>query len=378
MPNNFFKLGISGGSARAFILLFNALVWLFMTTTMINNILNEVTTISSVQTFLVWTIYYAALITAIIIGAFLSTKINRMILIQFWIMLGVITALIPIIVNNFTLELVYITCGFWGISFGLGMPSCLAYFTDSTNVEKRGRTGGIILLTTNITASILMILLGETNLMVNTIVFTLWRTTALLGFVVRSIKGEDVIEKKKNTKFISILVDKSFLLYFVAWFMFCFIDRFEMPIINLIMQDLPYNSIINIMGPIIGSISALVAGLLSDQIGRKRVVLFGFATLGIAYAIIGLAPDFHLSKIIYEIIDSTSTGILWLIFLLIIWGDLSKNSASEKYYAIGAIPFFLTSLVSKYIILLTDEYIAAISAFSLASIFLFVAVLPLL
>jgi MFS family permease len=131
------------------------------------------------------------------------------------------------------------------------------------------------------------------------------------------------------------------------------------------------------LGPIIGSFSALTAGLLSDRIGRKRVVLYGFITLGIAYAIIGTIPAVSLSWYFYLVIDSIATGILWVTFILILWGDLSRSRASEKYYVIGGIPYFLSSIIQ----LLSTSYIMPIpplSAFSLASFFLFLAVLPLL
>jgi MFS family permease len=128
---------------------------------------------------------------------------------------------------------------------------------------------------------------------------------------------------------------------------------------------------------IIGSISAVIGGFLADNIGRKRVVVYGFILLGIAYGIIGIAPGMLLSKYLYLALDGFAAGILWVTCILILWGDLSQSGTREKYYVIGNIPFFLTNLVPIFL----SSYIALIpvyATFSIASFFLFLAVLPLM
>jgi hypothetical protein len=99
--------------------------------------------------------------------------------------------------------------------------------------------------------------------------------------------------------------------------------------------------------------------------------------LGIAYAIISIVPATIVSWYFYLIVVSISTGILWVVFFLIVWGDLSQHGTREKYYVIGAIPLYLTNIIQ----LLSTPYITLIpeiSVFSLASFFLFLAVMPLL
>jgi MFS family permease len=157
--------------------------------------------------------------------------------------------------------------------------------------------------------------------------------------------------------------------------MFCLIDRFEQPILKNFFGD--FHFFIVTIGPLIASFSALIAGLLSDEIGRKLVVLCGFATLGIGYGIIGLAPATMISWYFFLIVGSISTGILWVTFWLILWGDLSRSGAGEKYYAIGEAPYFFTFII-RVLPAPQVTMIPATSAFSLASFFLFLAVLPLL
>jgi MFS family permease len=121
----------------------------------------------------------------------------------------------------------------------------------------------------------------------------------------------------------------------------------------------------------------LIAGFLSDKIGRKRVVMYGFVSLGVAYAIIGTAPMAQLAWDFYLFVEAVSTGILWITFILILWGDLSTHDSREKYYAIGSMPFLVTAAIPLSLVPLSG-FLPVNTAFSLASFFLFLAVLPLM
>jgi len=357
----------------AFILLLNALAWYSITPIMIKNVLSGLT-VTNAQNFIIWTAFSLAIIGSSIFGSILSNKINRLNFLYLWIILGAATSSLPALLSNFTVIHVLIISILLGASFGVGMPSCLAYFADCTLFENRGRISGIILLVTNLSAPLLAISFEAFNLAVNSIIFALWRAFGLIIFFLKP-KKEFTSEVKRNTSFVSVLNDRSFVLYFVAWLMFCLVDRFEWPILRYFFGDFSY--LIFMIGPIICSFFAFIGGLLSDRIGRKRVVLYGFITLGIAYAIIGLAPATSISWYLYLVISSISTGMLWVIFLLILWGDLSQSSTGEKYYAIGGIPYFLSD-ITQMILIPYVTLIPETSAFSLASFFLFLAVLPLL
>jgi len=355
------------------ILLFNVLEWFYMVSSWINSVLNS-PNLTHTQNLLIWAAYYTAIIGSSIVGSILSKRISRINFLYLWMVIGIVTSLSPVLLSNFTLIHILIICILLGASFGLGMPSCLAYFADCTLVENRGLISGIILLTTNLSASFFAIVFTMFNLMVYLMIFAIWRAFGLIIFFLMP-KEKNTSETKKDSSFISVLHDKNFFLYFIAWLMFCLIDGFEWPILREFLAD--FHSFTIILGPIIGSFSAFVAGLLCDWVGRKRMVLYGFVTLGIAYAVIGVAPATSFSWFFYLAFASISSGILWVTFILILWGDLSQSGSGEKYYVIGEIPYFLAGIVQ----LLSAPYVMPIpeaSAFSLASFFLFLAVLPLM
>lgn len=236
------------------ILLVNAFVWHYLTLMMINNILTDLN-VTSAENFAIWAVYYTAIIASSIIGSILSSKINRLNFLYFWMILGVVSSPLPILINISAVLPALIISILWGTSFGIGMPSCLAYFADHTRIEKRGRKSGIIWLITNLSAPLLMILFGMFNLIVNLMIFTLWRASGLLILFLNP-KKKFVSEAKKNGSFSSVFHDKSFILYFIAWFMFMFIERSEAPVIRFFLDDLHYS----IIAPIIGSFSALIGG----------------------------------------------------------------------------------------------------------------------
>ncbi len=59
------------------------------------------------------------------------------------------------------------------------------------------------------------------------------------------------------------------------------------------------------------------------------------------------------------------------------WGDLSEGKNREKYYLVGSMPFLFSGMIEMLIQPIAKD-IAIGTAFSLASFFLFLAIVPLL
>jgi len=266
-------------------LLFNALSWHFMTRRLIYVILNGLDT-THLQNLIIWGVYILAIIGSGVAGSILSGKIKRRMFLYLWILLGTITSLIPIFLPSITLMHLLGISFLWGISFGLGMPSCLAYFADCTALENRGRMSGIIFLVTNLSAPFVVMLL-RIDLPMSFAISTIWRGLGLIMLLLLKPAENLTLERRKQISFTSIFHNKSFLLYLIPWFMFSFIDRFEKVFFeNFLAPDL--FDLLSPIGPIVGTIFAFVGGLLCDWVGRKRVVIYGFISLGLAYAAIVL------------------------------------------------------------------------------------------
>jgi len=355
-------------------LLFNVFTWPILLTTLMEQ------TISSnliTDDLVIWVAFYVSIIVFSIIGSVLSKRFNGLKFLYSWIILGAIASLSPVLVNNFTVIHLAVVSTLFGASFGLGMPSCLALFTETTKIENRGRVGGIIFLIANISAPILAVPFSGLSLTAQSVICAIWRGTGLSVYFLKP-KNYDS-PKVTKTSFVSVLRDRPFLLYFVAWLMFCLVDRFEVAIIDYFL-NISNKELFNIMGliePVVATFFILIAGFMCDWIGRKKIVLSGFVALGVAYAIIGFLPHSDLSWYLYFAVDGMAWGIFYLTFVLILWGDLSHSGSREKYYALGSIPYFISYVIPRFV---TDSFVEGIgsyAAFSLASFFIFVAVMPL-
>ena len=345
-------------------LLFNALSWHYLTWRAVRA--------TYLENPIILSIYNSAVIVSGIVGSVFSNRFKRLRLLYIWTFIGIISSfLLGIPYDNLLTASIF--SFLLGSSFGFGMPSCLSLFADYTVFENRGRMGGVVFLATNLSAP-LIILLPTTDSPVGFLIPSVWRALGLIALFLTKPSTFD-FEKRKHISFASVFNNRSFLLYLIPWLMFSLIDGFETVVFESILEPDLYASLL-IMGAIIGTISAFVSGLMSDYVGRKRVVIYGFISLGLAYAVIGIAPANFISWYFYSIIDGIAWGVFTVSFFLVLWGDLSPDSASEKYYAIGSFPFFLAELMGFLFVPLAS--IPANAAFSVASLFLFVAVLPLM
>jgi Sec-independent protein translocase protein TatA len=102
--------------------------------------------------------------------------------------------------------------------------------------------------------------------------------------------------------------------------------------------------------------------------------------LGVGYAILAFSGGNIIGWWIYTFMDGTAWGVFVMIFIFTIWGDLAEGRNSEKIYAIGLMPYLLSTLIRySFGAYLTIDFatknFAAI--FSFFSFFLFIAVFPL-
>ena len=122
---------------------------------------------------------------------------------------------------------------------------------------------------------------------------------------------------------------------------------------------------------------ALVGGIFMDSVGRKRLAIIGFVMLGLSYSILGFFNETPIWYV-HIVMNGVSWGILYVLFVVTIWGDLSHGAPSDKFYALGVSPFFISKMLQLTI---NSQIVAAIpisAIFSFTALFLFLAVLPLI
>ena len=353
------------------ILLFNAFTWYSGVLVALAHMLDSISTTTSYGAVF-WVVHFLAICFAALVGSsFPNQLVGRRIFVSLWMLLGVLSSLAPIIVGTSSIS-VALFFVLLGVAFGLGMPSCLAFYADSTVIEKRGRLAGVIFFAVSIGLFLFAIIMPLFRLIEQMLILGAWRGVGLIGFLASKERNGDEKERK-NPSYATIFHDKGFRLYLIAWVMFCLVNYLTQPIYP---SDIVRSSAL--IAIIITSFFALLGGLATDLVGRKRVVITGFLMLGFGYAILGIFRGNLASYYMFTMVEGIAWGMLGPVFLLTIWGDLSENMLSEKYYTIGSLPYFLSGLVTRIVAPYISQVIPISATFSFASLFLFLAVFPLL
>lgn len=319
-------------------------------------------------------IHFAGLFIALIIGEFLSHRVkNRLNFLALWMLTGILFSLIPLI-TGMTYWGIVVFSVIAGVNFGFGIPTSLEYFASTTQANNRGKIGGTIFLLTGIGAFLLSSI-GTNSVLIVSLVLSVWRLVGFLAIKFANSSTETAAVKEQKISYRRILSNKTFLLYFIPWIIFVFINSMSFPINNATFpSDLVKLS--SNVEYVLGGFSAVIFGILADSKGRKRLAVAGFAMLGLGYAILGFTAPNIIGWWIYTFIDGITWGIFVSLFVFTLWGDIAEGKKSGRIYAIGIMPYLLSSLIRVSI----GNYLATSvegAIFSFFSFFLFIAVLPL-
>ncbi|UCC58698.1 MAG: hypothetical protein JSW14_01925 [Candidatus Bathyarchaeum sp.] len=323
-------------------------------------------------------VQFAAAIGFAVVGTALVKRFpSRDTFLAVWMFTGIIASILMVALEPFNMASILLVSFILGFSLGLGFPSCLAYFGDYGTIKNRGLLAGITFFVTGFCILFIGLIVSFSTLLIGAMTLAAWRGIGLLSFLLTRTKKDVSKEKTREISYRSILLDRSFLMYFIPWMMFTLINFLEAPIIYIVFGN-EIASVIPLVEFGMGGFVALLCGRFADSVGRKRVIIVGFIMLGIGYGMLGFFQGIPLFEYLYIIIDGVAWGIFLPMFFLVVWSELAGNRKKEKYYLIGLAPF----LIASYSQILFTPFAQAMdevsAAFSLASFFLFIAVLPLL
>jgi Sec-independent protein translocase protein TatA len=249
----------------------------------------------------------------------------------------------------------------------------MGHFAQSTIYANRARLGGIIFLV----ISLGFFLIGSlvvSDITLAIVALTIVQILSLSVFVKFKTKIAISHEAQKTT-YARVLSSRPLLLFLIPWFVFNIVNYMTIPVVGRLSQEYEIMTSLNLLENIIIAIVALVTGFLADSIGRKRLAIFGFASFGVGYAVLGLIQD-SARWPIHIVADGLAWGTLYVLFLFTLWGDLAQGQRGEKFYVMGALPFLFSNFMTPFLATLTAN-IHPETLFSFASFFLFLAVLPL-
>ena len=288
---------------------------------------------------------------------------------------GVFLSLTPFVVEVTGLSGLLVISATLGVYFGLGMPVCMGYYAAATKVGNRSRISGITFLLVGV-GFLLLKSIPINDIMFSSLILAAWRAVGLVSLFFLK-PDEKQIAEKDSVSYRFVFRNRPFLLYFVPWVMFALVNYVAGPVINkLFPENFVFYAVI--IENVLSGLFALICGFFADSLGRKRLAVMGFALLGLGYAILGISPGNFTGLWFYTAVDGIAWGAFYTIFLLTVWGDLAQEKSSEKYYAIGSLPFIFSIFVNLSIGSYVNTEVPQSAIFSFASVFLFLAVLPLI
>jgi MFS family permease len=330
--------------------------------------------VTNIETLEIFAFFYMGIALSAILNPFAAKKFARDLFLLGWIFVGAFASALLLVLDISVPTSAFAVSLFLGCSIGIGLPSCLAYFADTIHLENRGKIGGIIWAGVGIIILLFAALSSFLDYRAEIVLFTFLRLCGLLFFFLKP--RQQMTSLGRDHSYSSILTDSNILFYLIPWIMFSLINWIESPIVQKLFGEELY-TLITFGEVVISGFFALVAGLFSDLVGRKRIIIVGFIMLGIEYAVLSFLQGVTISGYIYVFLDGISWGMFSVVFFIVLWGDLAKDGIKEKYYVIGGLPY----LLAGFLRILVGQYVESISintAFSLASFFLFLAILPLI
>lgn len=356
------------------VLLANAFIWYFYSIRFLTEIIANQDFSDSAVLF-IWGFNILGIAVAAIFGVFVVFRFKkRVTFLLYWTIAGVILSLVPLAVDitGFNALLVFST--FVGVYFGLGMPVSMGYYAAATEAANRARFGGVTFLLAFLGVFLLRGI-GLTDIALNALVLAGCKIASFVIIVVAK-PDEKEIAGNDRTSYRSIFRNKPFLLYFIPWIMFSIVNYLTAPIANKFFPE-NFSQFSTLVENVLAGVFAVVCGFLGDYIGRKRLVVGGFALMGLGYASLGMLQENIFGWWFYIVVDGIAWGAFYTIFIMTIWGDFAHQKSSEKYYAVGCLPFLFSVFMQLSIGAYVSSTVLPSAVFSFASIFLFLAVLPL-
>lgn len=369
------KIGTSPKTAvSSIVLLANAFVWYFYATRFLTDTLSSGGFVGS-SLLVVWGANLLGLAASALFGVFIVYRFKkRVAFLRYWLLAGIFVSLLPLAVDISVFNFMVLFAAIVGVYFGLGVPTAFGYFAASTKAKNRSRLGGITFI---VIFGVIFLLrsFGITDVAVNTLILAACQA---IGFVIIFFvkPDEKAIAASDQVSYRFIFTNKSFLLYFIPWIMFSVVNYLVAPVAGKIFPT-DFVQFYTMIENVLAAVFTVVFGFVGDYLGRKRLVVAGFVLMGLGYASLGLFQNSLFGWWFYTAVDGVAWGVFYAIFFMTIWGDVAHKKSSEKYYVLGSLPFlalvFMQLSLGSYVASTVNEG----AVFSFASLFLFLAVLPL-
>jgi hypothetical protein len=276
-----------------------------------------------------------------IAGSFFIHKLNKLHLIYMSSGIFSIIAASLLLVSFEVLRLIMVFL--MGILFSIGFLSFFEFFWGLSVPEERGRISGLIGSIASPFYFFVVIVAADTLNFLGTIILSVVISLGIiLSGVLLRIKNAESIAKKYNRAYSP--EKRTIFLYLIPWLLFSLINTTLARNTTLDIAQQVSSSfylvllILQLLGVIIG---ALVGGTIADLFGRRLPLTLSLSLYGASAVLSGLFINNEMLAFSY-IINGLSWGVLFTLYIFVIWGDLANKENCAKVYSIGVVTYFST------------------------------------
>jgi hypothetical protein len=287
--------------------------------------------------------------TAIILlfGSIIIQKFNKLKIIYFC---SVINCLLTLLLLGNLFEGFRLIILFGLVLFvSLGMLTTLGVFGILTVPEERGRVGGLIGFAVFVLFFIVnYFVVLNLDFFGSILLGLILNALPLVGLILKSIRFSLGSVRKQPDLYFERRV---FILYFIPWIVFSLINVTLAANTSAIIQQQISDSLhftlisVQVAGVVFG---VLLGGLVADLLGRRFSLVFSLTFFGFCTALVGLFASDLVFLVVYGA-SGLSWGILFVLYIFVVWGDLSNQQNGIKIYSIGLITYFLSSGVGFFV-----------------------------
>lgn len=286
------------------------------------------------------TIFHFLAVLVLLFGSLLIGKVNQIKLIFFCSIVNCIL-MILLLLNPF--DVIGFTAIFIMIIFTtIGLLTTFSVFGAITIPEERGRIGGLIGFVVFpfyfILNYILELNIGFFEVILIGIIIN------FVPIVVLFFKNSNINLETVKSQQIRYFEKRVFILYFIPWITFSLINATLARNTGILIQNQVSSSfyfnllLVQIVGIISGG---LLGGLIADLLGRRFSLVFSLTFFGFCTALVGL----FLNELVFLLVYGASGltwGFLFVLYIFVVWGDLSYQKNRLKVYSIGLISYILS------------------------------------
>jgi len=321
--------------------------------------------------------YLLSLGASILLSPLLSVWLGRWRLLKIWCVTTLTVTSAAFIPELLNAGEKVVTCYaiVFGVLIGFGIPSLLSLLADITRVEERGRVGGMMLFL-SLPTLIIVKFLSSRYLSVGVVGFILFEWLLIALILMYGRKSKVFLHRREKPP-VHVSSLRHFMLYVTGWIIYCIVINL-MTKAKLNISDILSPATIDFMDfieNVVISIFAPIGGVILDRFGRRRIVWMAFCLLGLGYASLGINPFSLVAWIIYVIVDGIALSLFFMIFIFIIWADISEPSRPDLFFALGCPYLFLFSSLSDIIDI--SAYFEPTTIFFIAFFLMFLSTIPM-